>query len=94
MCSSDLNCIASLSRSDGSLASDHDEKAGILWCAFKDRLGVSVPIDPSFDFSFYFHHNDGLEDLSVPFLHAEIDAIVADCPGDKAPGPTASQANF
>ena len=81
------NSIASLTREDGSIATDHDGKAGILRQAFKDRLGTTIPIDQDFDFSSYIHRKDGLDSLSAPFLPAEIDAAVAHLPSDKAPGP-------
>jgi hypothetical protein len=38
------NSIASLTRSDGSLAVDHQEKASLLWHVYKERLGISIPI--------------------------------------------------
>jgi hypothetical protein len=81
------NSISSLVRSDGSVAVEHSEKAGILWQTYRDRLSSSLPIDPSFDFSQYLHTADRLQALSVPFSHEEIDQVVADLPNDKAPGP-------
>ena len=81
------NVISSLVREDGSVATNHHEKAGILRQTFKDRLGSTIPIDPSFDFSAHLAHHQGLEALSSKFTHAEIDAAVADLPIDKAPGP-------
>jgi hypothetical protein len=38
------NSISSLKRDDDSIATEHLEKAGILWNSFRDRLGFSVPI--------------------------------------------------
>jgi hypothetical protein len=81
------NLISSLTRDDGSVALDHDEKAGLLWNSFRSRLGVSVPISPTFDFSPFFERFEGLETLSAPFSHEEIDKVVAHMPSDKAPGP-------
>jgi hypothetical protein len=76
-----------LVREDGSIAVDHDEKAGILWDSFRARLGTTVPIDANFDFSLFFHRHEGLEVLSQPFTHAEIESVVAHMPSDKSPGP-------
>ena len=76
-----------LAREDGSVASDHHEKEGILWNSFRDRIGVSVPIDSNFYFSGYIQPVEGLEDLSIPFSHEEIDNVVKEIPCDKAPGP-------
>jgi hypothetical protein len=45
------NTIASLQRADGSIATEHHVKAALLWQSFRDRLGVSIPIDDQFDFS-------------------------------------------
>jgi hypothetical protein len=33
------NHISHLQLSDGSVVVDHDQKAGILWNSYKDRLG-------------------------------------------------------
>jgi mannosylglycoprotein endo-beta-mannosidase len=81
------NTIRSLSREDGSIAIEHQEKAGILWQSFRDRLGFSTPIDENFNFSDYIHPAENLENLSAPFTHEEIDKLVSELPSDKAPGP-------
>jgi mannosylglycoprotein endo-beta-mannosidase len=80
------NTIASLTREDGSLATEHHEKAGLLWHTFKDRLGFSTPINPSFDFAQYIHPVANLDTLSLPFTREEIDKIVEELPSGKAPG--------
>jgi hypothetical protein len=66
---------------------EHHEKAGLLWHSFKERLGVSNPISQSFDFSQYFAPLEGLEVLSHPFTHEEINKVVAHMPSDRSPGP-------
>jgi hypothetical protein len=81
------NSITSLSREDGSLAVEHHEKAGLLWHSYKQRLGVSLPISQSFDFVPYLKILEGLEALSSPFSHKEIDKVVAHMPSDRSPGP-------
>jgi hypothetical protein len=81
------NTFSTLKREDGSVASEHHEKAGLLWQAYHDRLGVSMPIDPSFDFSTYIHPRTDLHNLLEPFSREEIDKIVQELPIDKALGP-------
>jgi hypothetical protein len=81
------NSISSLTRDDGSEAVEHHEKAGILWHSYRECLGVSVPIDDTFDFSHYLQPCPGLDDLSASLSNDEIDKIVAHLPTDKAPGP-------
>jgi hypothetical protein len=87
------NSISSLKREDDSIATDHHEKAGLLWNSFRDRLGISVPISETFDFSQYFSPKD-LSILSVPFTHEEIDKVVAHMPSDKSPGPDEFQVYY
>ena len=81
------NSIASLAREDGSLATEHLDKAGILRQSFKERLGQTRSIDPTFHFHEYLQRSHDLDVLSTPFSHEEIDAAVAELPTDKAPGP-------
>jgi hypothetical protein len=81
------NSITSLTREDGSVATDHHEKAGLLWHFYKGRLGISVPIASSFNFSQFFTPLEGLDEPSKPFSHEEIDLVVAHMPGDKSLGP-------
>ena len=81
------NTIASLTRADGSVSFEHQEKAGILWQAYRDRLGCSAPIDTAFDFSNYVQPSASLDDISAPFTEDEIDKIVMSLPAHKAPGP-------
>jgi hypothetical protein len=69
------------------VAVQHNEKAGILWQSFRDRLGFSTPVDSSFRYSDYIQPADNLDSLSAPFRHDEIDDLVSELPSDKAPGP-------
>jgi hypothetical protein len=50
-------------------------------------LGLSLPISDNFDFNHYFSPMAGLESLSQPFTHEEIDKVVSRMPSDKSPGP-------
>jgi hypothetical protein len=81
------NLISSLTRDDGSMAVDHDEKAGLQWDSFRNRLSVSVPIDTEFDFAQFFDRFEDLGELSHPLSHDEIDKVVSHMPSDKSPGP-------
>ena len=81
------NSIASLQREDGSLAFEHEEKAGLLWHTYRQRLGVSVPVDESFDFSRFIQHHDYLAALSAPFSMREIEEVLKSLPNAKAPRP-------
>ena len=80
------NSIASLLREDGSIAVDHEEKAGLLWHSYKQRLGVTVNIDNEFDFAKYITPHEHLESLSAPFSMREIDDIIKHLPNAKALG--------
>jgi hypothetical protein len=77
------NAITTLQRPDGSVVSEHHEKAGLLWQSFRDRLGISLPSSNEFDFSQFFSPTD-LSSLTVPFSHKEIDEVVARMPSDKS----------
>jgi hypothetical protein len=81
------NSIVSLKRADGSLAMDHEEKERVLWHSFRDRLGLSLPVSDSVDVAHFFSPLSGLENLSKPFTHDEIDKVIAQMPCDKSPGP-------
>jgi hypothetical protein len=81
------NTIFSLTRDDGSVAVEHQEKAGLLWHSFKERIGVSLPISSTFNYAQYFTPLEGLGELSKTFTHDEIDQVVAQMPTDRSPGP-------
>jgi hypothetical protein len=88
------NSIATLKREDGSIAEDHEEKAGVLWHSFRERLGLSLPISDNLDFAQFFSPLSGLDSLSQPFTHTEIDKVVSYLPSDKSPGPDGFSALF
>jgi hypothetical protein len=46
------------------------------------RLGVTEPISSTLNFSQFLTPIDGLDTMSSPFTHAEIDGVVAHMPGD------------
>ena len=82
-----FNSIATLTLDNGMVLEDHDSKAAALFKAFRDRLGVSVPIDMKFNLDALVTTGVDLSDLSRPFSHDEVDKAVKHLPVDKAPGP-------
>jgi hypothetical protein len=88
------NTIALLSDDSGSIFSEHDLKANLLWNVFKCRLGSSDFLENVFDLpSLLFFHSD-LHWLDEPFSKQEIDSIVAALPSDKSLGPDGFNTNF
>lgn len=81
------NSIPQLLNEDGHWVQDHEGKAGLLWNAFKKRMGVFSNPVMVFDLQSFVATVPGLEELALPFQHAEIDKIVRHMPTDKAPGP-------
>jgi hypothetical protein len=88
------NSIVLLSDDNGSLFSDHDGKAGLLWNVFKCRLGSSDFSDNVFDLSSLISLQEDLHWLEEPFTKQDIDSIVAALPTDKSPGPDGFNTNF
>jgi hypothetical protein len=87
------NYITSLMDEDGSLVTEHYQKAAILWRAFKQRLGTVSNTSMMFDLNDLFPHND-LSCLEVPFTNEEIDEVIKHMPNDKVPGPDGFNGRF
>lgn len=81
------NSIPQLHNDQGQWVQDHEGKAGLLWNAFRKRMGVSSNPVMVFDLQTLISASPDLEDLALPFQQNEIDAIVKKMPTDKAPGP-------
>ena len=80
------NFIVSLTNTDGSIITDHEQKANMLWTTYKNRLGVSEFTDISYDLSsLLLMHN--LEDLNADFTDGEIEGVIKNLPNSHAPGP-------
>lgn len=88
------NKIASLTKPDASSISRHEEKAGLLLEAFKDRLGRSEGTVNSFDMQSLLANLADLSFLEEPFSQEEIDDVVKDFPNNKSPGPDGFNAEF
>ena len=79
------NFIVSLANTDGSIITDHEQKANMLWTTYKNRLGVSEFTDISYDLSsLLLMHN--LKDLNVDFTDGEIEGVIKNLPNSHAPG--------
>ena len=81
------NNIAKFIMSDGREVSEHEEKAAILWGAYKERLGQVSTICFPESLENLIVPVQGLQGLSAPFSTTEIDDIIKHLPTDKAPGP-------
>jgi hypothetical protein len=56
-----------LEDSEGGLVSKHEEKAQMLWEAYKERLGKSEYTHMCFNLPDLLHNQEGLEELVAPF---------------------------
>lgn len=81
------NLITQLVNEDGLTLTDHQEKADLIWSAFKERQGTSNFSSIGFDLADYLQPNLDLDFLVQPFLKEEVDAVVKALPSDKSPGP-------
>jgi hypothetical protein len=81
------NNISKFTLSDGREVSDHNEKAALLYTAYKERLGQSRPIHFLPELQSLIQQVDGLNSLSAAFTREEIDEVIKELPTDKAPGP-------
>ena len=86
--------IAKFIMSDGREVVDHNEKAAILFSAYKQRLGQSTAIVFPPELANLISRVDGLEELSTDFSTKEIDEVIAHMPVDKAPGPDGFNGKF
>jgi hypothetical protein len=78
--------IGSLITTDNTLVTDHEQKAGLLWNAFKDRLGTSDFSGISYDLKPLLHREE-LDFLADAFSPPEISAMLKDMPSNHAPRP-------
>lgn len=81
------NTITQLKNDQGVWIQEHEGKAGLLWSAFRNRMGYTSSPNMLFDLSSMFTAVDGLDLLVNPFQAKEIDAFVKRMPVDKAPSP-------
>ena len=74
--------------------SSHEDKASLLWTAYKDRLGKTEPHEMLFDLGTLLHPNPDLIVLEEPFSIEEIDEVVKDLPNNKSPGSDGFNSKF
>ena len=73
------NNIATLTTDDGICVDDHTGKEVVLFHSFKQRLDTSSHNDMKFDLERIIKRIEGLDALTVPFTHAEIDHVIKQC---------------
>lgn len=81
------NAISQIKNEHGIWIQDHVGKAGLLWAAFKNRMGTTSEPAMLFDLPNLVTQVEGLDTLIMPFTQEEIDLIIKRMPNDKAPGP-------
>lgn len=81
------NAISSLLDQNGNQVFDHEGKATILWNIYKNRMGVSDLPSMVFNLPDLFDDNGDIFFLCDQISTKEIDCVVKNMPGDKAPGP-------
>ena len=77
-----INNIASLTNDMGFIVEDHAGKEALTFNAFKQRLGSASRHDMKFDLHRIIKKVEGLEELTTPFTHKEIDRVVRETPSD------------
>lgn len=80
------NFIVFLFNTDGTIVTDHEQKANLLCTAFKHRLGVSEFTGMAYNLSNLLSEHK-LEDLDVDFSQEEIEGVIRNLPNNHAPGP-------
>jgi hypothetical protein len=66
----------------------------LLWDAFKERLGTTKYTRMHFSRILFLESRHGLEVLTAPFTHEDIDSIVKQIPNDKSSGPDGFNTKF
>jgi hypothetical protein len=88
------NSIRMLRDSEGVEKFGHEEKAEIIWEAFKNRMGTSEFSKMHFDLEDLIQHVMSLENLVIPFTKEEVDGIVKNIPSGKSPSPDGFNTDF
>lgn len=81
------NAISSLVNDQGTVISDHTQKAELIWDSFKQRLGLNAFEGMQFNLNELLPMSTELGITETDFTREEIDAVIAHLPNDKSPGP-------
>jgi len=89
-----MNSIASLTLPGGDIqVTNHEQKAGLLWANFKNRMGVSEFSNITYDLNSLLDRQD-LRQIEGNFDDADFEAVVKSIPLDHAPGPDGFNGKF
>jgi hypothetical protein len=88
------NLITQLTNVQGQPVFQHQEKAELIWQAFRERLGSSNLNGLTFDLAALLGSSTDLSGLTAAFTKEEIDAVVRSLPVDKSPGPDGFNIDF
>lgn len=88
------NLITSLEDQASHPFTTHEDKADLIWCSFKERLGVSSFTGINFNLPALLQPVDNLSSLVAPFNTTETDMVIRFLPTDKAPGPDGFNTDF
>jgi len=88
------NSIASLTVPGGDIqVTNHEQKAGLLWANFKNRMGVSEFSNITYDLNNLLDRHD-LRQIEGTFDDTDFEAVVKSIPLDHAPGPDGFNGKF
>ena len=81
------NTITTLQDGLGNIFQHHEQKAELLWNAFKERMGMTDFNYMIFNLGDFIQPVEELEQLELPFTKEEVDEVVSNLPNNKSPGP-------
>jgi hypothetical protein len=76
------NFIVSLLNNEGEKIMDHNQKANLLWFAYKDRMSVAEFTGISYKINEPLQSHD-LEELGNEFTQEEMDSVIKSLPNKK-----------
>jgi hypothetical protein len=76
-----------LQEAQGNEIADHDQMAMMFLNDYKDRMGHSEGINMQFNLQSLLKCVEGLDELTLPFQVKEMDDVIKEMPGYRAPGP-------